>query len=88
MMKDIIEFGYKRFIHGFIESKPVAEVTIYLNNRPFKTIGIIDAALMRVNRQRADLGAYQNRMEKTVHGIAIAAQRSAERDQRVDCRLT
>ena len=29
---------------------------------------------MRVNQQRADLGAYQNRMELAVEGIDIAAE--------------
>ncbi len=37
-------------------------------------IGTIDNALKIVNRQRADLGAYQNRFEKASNGIAIAAE--------------
>ena len=39
-----------------------------------QVIGIVDGALMRVNQQRADLGAYQNRMELAVEGIDIAAE--------------
>jgi flagellin len=38
------------------------------------TIGIIDNALRMVNRQRADLGAYQNRFEMASKGVAIAAE--------------
>ena len=38
------------------------------------TIGSIDAALKNVSRQRADLGAYQNRFEMASNGIAIAAE--------------
>ena len=38
------------------------------------TIGTIDAALKSVSRQRADLGAYQNRFEMASNGIAVAAE--------------
>ena len=37
-------------------------------------IGTIDAALKVVSRQRADLGAYQNRFEMASDGIAVAAE--------------
>ena len=37
-------------------------------------IGTIDEALKTVSRQRADLGAYQNRFEMASNGIAIAAE--------------
>jgi flagellin len=36
-------------------------------------IGTIDNALKLVNKQRADLGAYQNRLEETSYGLGIAA---------------
>ncbi|MDC7219256.1 MAG: flagellin [Spirochaetales bacterium] len=39
-----------------------------------RNIGVLDAALKRVNKQRADLGAYQNRLEMAVKGIDIAAE--------------
>jgi len=39
-----------------------------------QAIGTIDAALQMVSRQRADLGAYQNRFETAVKGIDIAAE--------------
>jgi flagellin len=38
------------------------------------TIGIVDNALRMVNRQRADLGAYQNRFEMASRGVSIAAE--------------
>lgn len=38
------------------------------------TIAIIDEALKVVNKQRADLGAVQNRMEHTQKGIDVAAE--------------
>jgi flagellin len=39
-----------------------------------RLIGDIDAALKRVSKQRADLGAYQNRFELAVKGVDIAAE--------------
>lgn len=38
------------------------------------TIGIVDSALRQVSRQRADLGAYQNRFEMASQGVSIAAE--------------
>ena len=37
-------------------------------------IGTVDSALKTVSRQRADLGAYQNRFEMASDGIAVAAE--------------
>ena len=39
-----------------------------------RTIGIVDEALKTVSKQRADLGAYQNRFEMAAEGVAIAAE--------------
>ncbi len=45
--------------------------TVTLSNQ---AIGTIDSALTQVSKQRADLGAYQNRFEMAAKGIAIAAE--------------
>ncbi len=37
-------------------------------------IGLLDEALMMVNKQRADLGAYQNRLEYAREGLSIGAE--------------
>jgi len=37
-------------------------------------IGRVDAAMTKVSRQRADLGAYQNRFEMAAKGVAVAAE--------------
>ena len=34
-----------------------------------RAIGTLDEALKKINKQRADLGAYQNRLEYTVNGL-------------------
>jgi flagellin len=39
-----------------------------------RAIGLIDTALRVVAKQRADLGAYQNRFETAVRGISVAAE--------------
>ena len=39
-----------------------------------RTIGLVDSALRQVSKQRADLGAYQNRFEMAQEGVAIAAE--------------
>lgn len=39
-----------------------------------KTIASVDAALTVVSKQRADLGAYQNRFEMAATGVAVAAE--------------
>ncbi len=37
-------------------------------------IGTLDLALRKVNKQRADLGAYQNRLEYATRGLAVSAE--------------
>ncbi len=37
-------------------------------------IGLLDSALRKVNKQRADLGAYQNRLEYAARGLLIGAE--------------
>ena len=39
-----------------------------------RAIGTVDAALTAVSRQRANLGAYQNRFEMAAGGVAVAAE--------------
>jgi len=46
-------------------------------------IGKIDEALKKVNKQRADLGAYQNRMEFAVKGIDIGSENLQAAESRI-----
>ena len=48
-----------------------------------RTIGIVDEALKTVNKQRADLGAYQNRFEMAAKGIAIASENMQAAESRI-----
>jgi len=46
-------------------------------------IGIIDEALKKVNKQRADLGAYQNRLDTAIKGIDVGAENLQAAESRI-----
>ena len=48
-----------------------------------RAIGTLDEALKRINKQRADLCAYQNRLEKTVTGLDIGAENLQASESRI-----
>ena len=48
-----------------------------------RAIGTIDEALKKINKQRADLGAYQNRLEKTVVGLDVGAENLQASESRI-----
>ena len=48
-----------------------------------QAIGIVDEALKKVSKQRADLGAYQNRFEMAVKGVLIGAENIQAAESRI-----
>ncbi len=48
-----------------------------------RAIGTLDEAIKKINKQRADLGAYQNRLEKTVTGLDIGAENLQASESRI-----
>ncbi|GHV15985.1 flagellin [Spirochaetia bacterium] len=48
-----------------------------------QAIGTIDSALKQLSKQRADLGAYQNRFEMAAQGVAIAAENLQASESRI-----
>jgi len=46
-------------------------------------IGTVDSALKIVSKQRADLGAYQNRFEMAAQGVAVAAENIQAAESRI-----
>ena len=48
-----------------------------------QTIGLLDSALKVINKQRADLGAYQNRFEMASKGVAVAAENMQASESRI-----
>ena len=50
------------------------QISIATPDESNMAIGIVDNALKMISRQRADLGAYQNRFEMAANGLAVAAE--------------
>ena len=48
-----------------------------------RAIGTIDEALKKINKQRADLDAYQNRMEYAVKGLDVSAENTQASESRI-----
>ena len=48
-----------------------------------RAIGTIDEALKKINKQRADLGAYQNRLDLTVKGLNVSAENLQASESRI-----
>jgi flagellin len=58
-------------------------ITIASPETANQAIGSVDAALKLVSKQRADLGAYQNRFEMAAEGVAIAAENLQAAESRI-----
>ena len=58
-------------------------LTIATPDEANRAIGTLDEALKKINKQRADLGAYQNRLEYTVKGVDIAAENLQASESRI-----
>jgi flagellin len=58
-------------------------VSVSAPEKANQTIGTIDNALRKVNKQRADLGAYQNRLEHVSNSVAIGAENLQASESRI-----
>jgi len=58
-------------------------VTISTPGGANKAIGVMDAALQRLAKQRADLGAYYNRLEMTSRGLMNAYENTQASESRI-----
>lgn len=58
-------------------------ITISSPDEANRTLATVDEALKNVNKQRADLGAYQNRMEMAQKGINIASENTQAAESRI-----
>jgi flagellin len=61
----------------------VGTVSIATPEEANMAIGAVDTALKAVSKQRADLGAYQNRFEMAAEGVAIAAENLQAAESRI-----
>ena len=59
-----------------VNGRPATATFISLSSpdRANAAIGVLDHALKIVNKQRADLGAYQNRLEYAMKGLSVGAE--------------
>jgi flagellin len=48
-----------------------------------RAIGTLDEAIKKINKQRADLGAYQNRLEHAVRGLDVGAENLQASESRI-----
>jgi flagellin len=48
-----------------------------------RAIGTVDEALKKISKQRADLGAYQNRLEHAIRGIDVGAENMQAAESRI-----
>ena len=58
-------------------------ISLSTPDRANMAIGVIDSALKKVNKQRADLGAYQNRLDHTLKGLAVGSENLQAAESRI-----
>jgi len=58
-------------------------ISISTPSKANRAIGSIDQALMKVSKQRADLGAYQNRLEYTARGLMASYENMQAAESRI-----
>ncbi len=58
-------------------------ISISTPDKANMTIGMVDLALMKVSKQRADMGAYQNRLEKTSVGLMVGYENLQSAESRI-----
>ena len=59
------------------------QISIASPDQANMTLAAVDAALTQVTKQRADLGAYQNRFEMAAAGVNIAAENTQAAESRI-----
>ncbi len=68
---------------GLADAQGAAVVSISTADSANRSIGVIDTALKSVVKQRADLGAYQNRFEEAYVGVSIASENLQAAESRI-----
>lgn len=68
---------------GLITDANKTPISLSTPENANRAIGVVDQALMRVAKQRADLGAYQNRLELTAEGLMIGYENMQAAESRI-----
>lgn len=58
-------------------------ISISTPDKANMVIGMVDLALMKVSKQRADMGAYQNRLEKAAVGVMVGYENLQAAESRI-----
>ena len=58
-------------------------MTIATPDEANRAIGTLDEAIKKINKQRADLGAYHNRLDYAVKGLDVAAENTQASESRI-----
>jgi flagellin len=58
-------------------------ISLQTSEEANRSIGTLDSAIKTINKQRADLGAYQNRLEHAVRGLDIGAENLQASESRI-----
>jgi flagellin len=61
----------------------ITRVDATTTEKATETITVLDVALNKVNKQRADLGAFQNRLEKALGGVENASENLQAAESRI-----
>ncbi|MDR3303464.1 MAG: flagellin [Treponema sp.] len=68
---------------GLMEQGDFSILSLEDADRSNRAIGTLDAALQKLSKQRADLGAYQNRLESAIQGIDVGAENMQAAESRI-----
>lgn len=67
----------------FYTPKEGTRVDLSTTEDATETISVIDVALHKVNKQRANLGSYQNRLETTMRGVQLTRENIQSAESRI-----
>jgi len=68
---------------GLRQPSTGSTITLSTPEKSNRVIGIVDQALMKVSKQRADLGAYQTRLEYTAKGLMSGYENMQAAESRI-----
>ena len=68
---------------GIKDSATKKIISLSTPEKSNRAIGVIDQALMKVSKQRADLGAYQNRLGYTAKSLMVGAENLQAAESRI-----
>ena len=68
---------------GIRDAGDQSAISLETTDSSNNSIAVLDNAIMQVNKQRADLGAYQNRFEKAIEGLNTAAENLQAAESRI-----